>query len=383
MGCYEDHLLLAYMDGELKSESMAVESHLQECNQCQARLRALADDEQYLEGVLSDHLEEVELGHAFKQESWIRFKFQLSSNPKQKPARVSPGRRQVSPGVGRAKFRLGVAAAVVLLLIGSLALGGVRSAVADLLSVFRVDRIETIGVSIQDMAQMDEALKKGVERIDIENIGTFRVKGSEVTIPDWTLAKAENNLGFKILKPDMQGYGEPHVSVKKHPSQSLTLNVPGINEAIKKLGGTQVLPQELDLQTVTLNANPQVFLDYQSPELPSVFMVQMRSPELEVPGNVKVELVRDALLSLPFWPEEIRRQLASIDDWRHTMVIPETANTQPVTVRGYQGLTWNNESEHSMDSTSTTVIWSENGIICSIKGQLPLERILEIAEGMK
>lgn len=376
MGCYEDHLLLAYMDGELKSESMAVESHLQECDECQARLRALADDEQYLEGVLSDHLEEIELGHAFKQESWIRFKLQLSSTPKQKLAGVSPGRK-VSSGIGRAKVRLGVAAAVVLLLIGSLALGSVRSALADLLSVFRADTIETI--SLQDKAQMDEALKRGIERIDIDNIGTFRVKGSEENIPDCTLAEAGNNLGFKILKPDMQGYGEPHVSVKKHPSQSLTLNVPGINEAIKKLGGTHLLPQELDLQTVTLNPHPQVFLNYQSSSLPSVSMVQARNPELEVPGNVKAEAVRDALLSLPFWPEGIRQQLAGINDWRHTMVIPETALTQPVTVRGYQGITWNNGA----DSASTTVIWSENGIIYSINGQLPLERILEIAEGMK
>ena len=47
MGCYEDHMLLAYLDGELKSEGMAVESHLKQCSDCQERLRVLAEDEQF------------------------------------------------------------------------------------------------------------------------------------------------------------------------------------------------------------------------------------------------------------------------------------------------------------------------------------------------
>ena len=67
MGCYEDHMLLAYLDGELKSEGMAVESHLKQCSDCQERLRVLAEDEQFLEGVLSEHLEEIDLSNAFKE----------------------------------------------------------------------------------------------------------------------------------------------------------------------------------------------------------------------------------------------------------------------------------------------------------------------------
>jgi len=375
MGCYEDHILLAYLDGEQKSEGMAIETHLQQCSQCQARLRALANDEQFLEGVLSDHLEEIELDNTLKEESWIRLKLQLNADrkpkAKRKAMRLSSGQRRL------------VAAAAVLLLIGSFSIGSVRSAVADLLSVFRVDKIETIAISPQDMAQIDKAIQNGIERVDIENLGIFRVNGTDQTIMDCTIAEAEDNAGFVILKPDMEGYGEPQVSVIKHASHSLTLNVPGINGIIRDLGGTEFLPRELDRQTITLSAPPQVCLDYQSEGLPPVSIVQMRSPELAVPGNIEVEEVRDALLSLPFWPERIRQQLASIDDWRHTMVIPTTANLQPVTVRGYQGVIWNNEPDHSVDSASTAVLWSENGIIYSIHGQLSPERIQEIAEGMK
>lgn len=115
MGCYEDHVLLAYLDGELKSEGMAVESHMQQCERCQARLRELADDEQYLESVLSEHMEEIELDNTFKEESWIRLKFQLNEGRR-------PETKRSIPGISRGGRRL-VAAAVVLLLIGGFSWG--------------------------------------------------------------------------------------------------------------------------------------------------------------------------------------------------------------------------------------------------------------------
>ena len=374
MGCYEDHVLLAYLDGELKSEGMAVESHLQQCEQCQARLRALADDEQYVEGVLSEHLEEIELGNNFKEESWIRLKFQLNAGRR-------PKAKSKLSGISRSQRRL-AAAAVVLLLIGGFSLGSVRGVVADLLSVFRVDRIETIAISPQEMDQIDEAVRKGIGRIEIDNLGTFRVDGKGETVWDGSLAEAQKKLDFRIIKPALEGYGEPQVRIKEYPSQSLTLNVPGINEMIRSLGGTKLLPRELDKQTITLSAPPQMFLNYQSPGLFPVSIVQMKSPQLVVPGNVKVEEVRDTLLSLPFWPEGIRQQLAGINDWRNTMVIPTTADIQPVTVRGYQGVIWS-AHEPSPDAASTTVLWSENGVIYSVSAPLAREQVLEIAEGMK
>ncbi|MGE5543824.1 MAG: DUF4367 domain-containing protein [Bacillota bacterium] len=373
MSCYEDHVLLAYLDGELKSEGMKIESHLQQCNRCQARLRTLADDVQYLEGVLAEHLEEVELDNTFKEESWIRLKFKLNNDHR-------PKTRQQTIKMRNNQLRL-VAAVAVFLLLGSFSFGGVRRAVSDLLSVFRVERIETITISPQYMAQIDEAVQNGIERVDIKGLGTFRVNGSEETIRDCSLAQAEDSLGFTILKPDMAGYGEPQTTLVKHALRSLTLNVPGINKLIRDLGGTRLLPQELDQQTIILSTPSQVFLNYQSPGLPPVSMVQMRSPEPVVPGNVNVEEVKDALLSLPFWPEGIRQQIAGIDDWRHIMAIPENANVQPVTVRGNQGIFWNNPEPSQY--SSTTVLWSEKGITYSISGQLPLEKILEFAEGMK
>lgn len=373
MGCYEDHLLLAYLDGELKSEGMAVESHLRECDQCQARMRALANDQQYLEGVLSEHTEEIELGNAFKEESWIRLKFRLTPNKGRRP-------KTTAFGIGKTQRRL-VAAAVVVLLIGSLSLGSVRGAVADLLSVFRVDKIETIAISPQEMAQIDEAISTGIGTIDIDNFGTIKVDGPEETAWDCTVVEAQDHLDFRIISPALEGYGEPQARIKKYANKSLTLNVAGINSIIRGLGGTQLLPPELDQQTIALAMSPQLFLNYNQPGLPSLSMVQMRSPELAVPGKVEVEKVRDALLSLPFWPEGIRQQLAGINDWRHTMVIPETVNSQPVTVRGNQGIIWN-DPEPASRSSCTTVLWSENGVIYSISGPLPLEQILEIAEGM-
>ncbi len=374
MGCYEDHFLLAYLDGELKSEGMAVESHIKQCNDCQARLRVLAEHEQFLEGVFSEHLEEIDLSNAFKEESWIRLKLQLNSGEKQKP-------RRSLPGTGRAKSGV-AAAAVVLLLAGTLFFGGVRSAVADFLSIFRMDRIETIEITTHEIAQIDKAIRDGLKEIDIDSIGTFRLVGAEETIRDCNLEEAAEIAGFQIIQPNLKGYDAPQVSVRKQVQMSLTLNVPGINGLITSLGGTQLLPRELDQKTITMIAPPQVFLNYQSSVHPPLSIMQMRSPELMVPGSIEAEQVREALLSLPFWPERIKTQLESIGDWKNTIVIPETADIQAVTVRGNQGIAWS-EPEIAPEAAGSTVLWSENGVICSISGRLPREQMLEIAEGMK
>lgn len=374
MRCYEDHVLLAYLDGELKSEGMAVERHLKECNDCQARLRILAEDEQFLEGVLSEHLEEVDLSNAFKEESWIRLKLQLNSAPKQKQSRSLPV-------AGRGKSRATAVAAVMLLLVGSLFFGGIRSAVADFLSMFRMDRIDTMAVTAQEMAQIENAFQDGQE-IEIAYVGTLKMVGFEEAFSERSLDEAAEMVDFTIIQPDLRGYDGPQVSVKKLSEINLTLNVPGINSMINNLGGTSLLPSELDQRTVTIISPPQVSLSYQSSVHPAVFVVQMRNPELMVPGGVEKEKVKNALLSLPFWPDRIKKQLEGIDDWKKNIVIPENADIQTVTVRGNQGITWS-EPETSSEATGNTVCWSENGIIYGLSGRMPLEEILEIAEGMK
>jgi len=374
MGCYEDHVLLAYLDGELKSEGMAVESHLKQCNDCQARLRILAEDEQFLEGVLSEHLEEVDLSNAFKEESWIRLKLQLNAGHKQRRSRSLPD-------TSKAKSRTAAVAAVMLLLVGTLFFGGIRSAVADFLSVFRMDRIDTMAITAQEMAQIEKAFQDGQE-IEIANVGTLKMVGFEETFSERSLDEAAETVDFIIIRPDLRGYDAPQVSVKKEAEISLTLNVPGINSMIKGLGGTQLLPRELDQQTVTIVSPPQVSLSYQSSVHPAVSIVQMRNPELMVPGGVEAEKVKNALLSLPFWPDRIKKQLEAVSDWKKAIVIPATADIQAVTVRGNQGITWS-DPELSLEATGNTVFWSENGIIYGISGRMPLEQILEIAEGMK
>ena len=104
-------------------------------------------------------MEEIELDNTFKEESWIRLKFQLNEGRR-------PETKRSIPGISRGGRRL-VAAAVVLLLIGGFSLGSVRGVVADLLSVFRMDRIQTITISPQDMDQIYHAIQSGIDHIDI------------------------------------------------------------------------------------------------------------------------------------------------------------------------------------------------------------------------
>ncbi len=149
VGCYEDHFLLAYLDGELKSEGMVVESHLRDCGQCRSAVKELADNEQYLEGMLAENLEEIELDSAFKEESWIRLKFELTPNKGEMANKI------ITPWMGTRQRRL-IAALAIFLFIGTFFLG----VATDALSIFREDRIDTIAIS-QEMTRSDEMIKKG------------------------------------------------------------------------------------------------------------------------------------------------------------------------------------------------------------------------------
>ncbi|MGE5396918.1 MAG: DUF4367 domain-containing protein, partial [Chitinophagales bacterium] len=87
--------------------------------------------------------------------------------------------------------------------------------------------------------------------------------------------------------------------------------------------------------------------------------------------------VRDALLSLPFWPDNLKQQLLGIDDWQHTLVLPDTGDGSAVTVRGQQGMIM------SSPSGNTDLVWLEDGVVYNLEGQMSQTQIMELAESLR
>jgi hypothetical protein len=165
---------------------------------------------------------------------------------------------------------------------------------------------------------------------------------------------------------------------------SLTLDVDRVNAMIQSLNGPKLLPRELDGETFVVNYPNSLSVEYgTAPGRTPISLLQMRSPELQVPDKVNVDAVRDALLSLPIWPERIRTQLAGINDWRNTLIIPDAGQNSEVLVRGYPGLYISGQNPNHAGLDQAGLIWSESGLVYGLYGSFTQEQALQLAESMR
>ncbi|MGE5422133.1 MAG: zf-HC2 domain-containing protein [Ignavibacteriales bacterium] len=369
MPCYDSSILRAYIDKEISHESAAkIARHLEECGDCTARYEEILNNDKFVSSMLAEHLDETEMHETIREEAWAKLNAGIKNQKKRRLMELSTKYR-----------RIAAAAAITICLVGSMSFGNVRNAVGEFLSVFRVEKIQTISITPQEMAQIQDAIEKGVGRIDIEKFGSLEAVGKEEALNNTTLAEAEKTAGFKVLTPQAPGYDKPVINVQKFARKDLTLNIEYVNDLIAKLGGSKLLPAELDGKTFSISMSPLVDITYNSEEAqPPISLVAMRSPEMAVPGGVEVAEVRDALLGLPFWPSEIKQQLTGINDWQHTMLLPDAGQTSKVAVRGSQGVFFQDPSKYQ-----SQLIWLENGVVYSLIGPLSQDKAVEIAESLK
>lgn len=368
MSCWDSSILRAYIDRELEPDTVAeIEKHLAECPECAHRYETLINNDRFINTVFTEHLDEIHMAEGNKNEAWNKLNARIKIQNKRRLFELSTKYR-----------RIAVAAVVAVCLVGSMSFAGVRGAVGEFLSVFRVEKIQTISITPQEMAQIQSAVEKGVGRIDIDKFGSLEVFGKDEAVNDITLAEAEKQVDFKLLAPQGEDYAAPKVNVQKYARKDFTLNVGYVNELITKLGGEKLLPAEIDGKTFSISMSPSVDLTYSTDKgMPLFSLMEMKSPEMAVPGGIEVEPVKDALLGLPFWPEEIKQQLSGINDWEHTMVLPDDGKGSRVTVRGCQGMFFSNQAGQ------TQLIWLEDGVVYCLAGQLSQDKALEIAESMK
>jgi len=282
--------------------------------------------------------------------------------------------------------------------------GPVRATAADMLKIFRVDKIQTIAIDPSDMSQLEEVLRQQGGKADIRNFGTVESSG-HISASKVSLDEAKKAVDFSLSLPgeETEGYTTPVYTRLTGTEVSFNLNADNINSTIKALGGDKFLPDELNGKTFTLKVPNAVTAEYKSADgSKTLILSESRSPEIQVPPGVDENAVRDALLSIPLLPENLRNQLAAINDWQHTLLIPSIdGSTTEVTVNGSQGVFMqspvqnsrpgkiyrHHAGENSMDTAGrqiNSLIWQDNGVIHIVSGdQLSQEQATAIASAMK
>ncbi|OPX91449.1 zf-HC2 domain-containing protein [Pelotomaculum sp. PtaB.Bin117] len=380
--CYDTGALQAFLDGEVAgSKRAALEKHLTECSACRDALDQLKENQVFTDAKMAGYLRTLGQAGIDAGNAWHRF----SNGRIQRQNNV-----EVKKGVLQmlSRYRVAATAASLVLAVAiALSFSSVRSVAGELLTVFRVEKVKTISIAPADLANIEKAIRSGAGQVDIENFGKLEFIGKQTT-SKVSVEEAREAVDFqlKLPEPPPAGYRLQEVSLNSGGTLNLTLNTDNTNQVLKSLGSEKLLPDELNGKMFTVKVPAVVSARYAGSGDASVFVMQGRSPELAADG-ADVSTIRDALLALPFLPDSLRGQIASINDWQHTLLVPDVGGTTlDVNVAGAQGV-FITPATDAKDSGShspyNSLIWQKDGVVHAISGSLTLEQALDVASAMQ
>ena len=381
MVCYNTGSLQAYLEGEVTAGQKAeIEEHLASCRLCSEKYEKIKENQAFANSRLAGYMQLLGRGNVDTGAAWDRFKggFVHRQGRKRKNAYVWKGVLTML-----SRYRAAATAAVIVLAIAfSFSFGAVRTAASELLTIFRVEKVKIINITPADMASIEEAMREGAGQVDVENFGKLEFNGKMQT-EKTTMDKASSAVDFIIKLPAaLSGYGEPELYMESGGTMDFTLDTVNTNNFLRSLGSEKLLPDELNGKTFTVKIPALITAEYRGVGNKEIIIGQGRSPELAAPGS-DLSAIRDALLAIPFLPDNLRSQLASINDWQHTFILPNIeGSSKDVKVGGAEGV-FISAPEGSAAGSYSGLIWQKDGVVYGISGDLTLEQTLDIANKMK
>lgn len=357
MKCPDEGQLLAYQEKELEFiGAIAIEDHLATCRICQRRLQVLQEDLEFCRTAITPSLkqgleqpvtgqyrvwEKVKRTHTSKKEVKILMKFKKAA----------------------------IAAVVILTMVGLLSIPSVRAVADNLLQIFRVNQVSTVTLTAQDVNNLKAALNMGDAEVDLDQFGQMKTIGKQSLQEITSVAEAP----FAVKMPPELVPSK--IYLRDTPDAELTLNVESVNQLLKQLGSNEQLPRELSGKPFRLILPEMVTAAYQDFKV-----IQGRSPEIQTSAGVDIEQIRNAVINLPIWSPEVRTQLTAIQDWQHTLIIPDDGSNQAreVKVGDQRGVYM------SAGSEAGQLMWQDNGYLMMVEVNKGGEsRAIQIAESLR
>lgn len=363
--CPEEGILQAYLDGELNAQAAGnVAGHLHHCPACRQRLARLEETAEKTGPLLERYRQVTE--NAVRPPRGLKA---WSVPPSQNQPLTR--RRGIMIMLRQHKWLSGAVAAVLAFgLFLSWAPG--RSLAAQFLNVFRMEKIQVIKISADDLAELEKLFRGESGEVDISNFGRIEIHG--VTGHEKVdLLQVESLTGIKNAFPDTLLGGERgDIWMECSPSITITPYVEQLNSYLKKHGG-MTLPGNLEGRSFTINIPP-VFRAHYRQQDKDIFLYTAGDLTVDVPEGVDIMAVRASFLSMPFLPPNLRQQLASISDWQRTLPVPEIRGmpAREVDVNGSQGV-------YFSDGLNSGILAWRQGDRWRAVGNLLLEEALKAA----
>lgn len=135
---------------------------------------------------------------------------------------------------------------------------------------------------------------------------------------------------------------------------------------------------EHETLTITLDVPASGLVGWKS-GFDKLIVAQVDMPELDVPDEMDLEILRDAIIEDPRMPDELADQLGAIDDWETTVPVPvpEGADYEDLTINGNAGFMLTMEDEGGL------VGWESGGTLHVVAGNLPGAELQRVAESVE
>ena len=208
------------------------------------------------------------------------------------------------------KKKLFILAPVALMLILITFVKPVQTLALDTLSIFRVNDVKTIQITIADLQEGMQTLtnlKEEFKGKTLEHNSLINVVSQpqhEVT----KLKEAKEFEAFKLRLPSELEAQTPEISAMNSSKMTFTLDVTASNELLKALRSSKQLSSNLKDVEMSMVSSAAAYAKYDD-----VLFLATQKSYLEAPQAAKKEL-RDVMLDLPLIPANLRQQLAEIKE---------------------------------------------------------------------
>jgi len=379
--CFDEGILQSYLDGEIdESLKEQIKKHLDTCEKCSAKLNELKNLNSFLDNALKTS--SIDLNEAWEN---------LNKKINKKERGVFNMFRKYK------KYIAAAAAAAVI--AASIALPPVQKAEAEILSLFRLNNFKAVAITPDDLQDIkNKFYQAGNKEIDLKQYGDIKVigdYGSSKEISKNNLDKIKSYVGYNFKIPqDVDNFKlRDSIYVEKGQTVEFKLSVDRINNLIKTFGGNKLLPENLNEKTFKIILGNSVHIssidknEADSPKNISYGLDIMKAPEIIVPDGVNIDAVRDAIINMPFIPDDIRNQIASIKDWKSTIPVPITDKdtAKNITINGNNGIVVSrNSGDPNSSEISSYLALNDNGVIYLFSGNnISPDELIKIAESMR
>jgi hypothetical protein len=235
---------------------------------------------------------------------------------------------------------LATSLAIVVLLVGLLALPPVRTLADQLLQVFRVQEVVFVPISDERIAEL-ESLDFDTSTLFVGEPDVIADAGEPYPVDD--VAAAAQVVGYPVQTPNYlpTDVTLDEVLVRNAGTMAAQVDPVAAQQLLDLLNITDVtIPPELGDQQITVDMAATAMVHYTGADQ-DITLVQGMSPDVALPDNVDLQQLGRALLRVLGMESQQATNLSQQIDWSTTLVVPmrEDIDTlQQVTINGADGL---------------------------------------------